>query len=89
MSQTLTPDWPCCYEFRIKGYFKAQRVPCFAEELSVTPLSNGETRLVGLIEDQAALYGLLSRIRDMGVLLLSVNRLQEPGEEPSPVSETS
>ena len=76
MSQTLTPDWPSCYEFRIKGYLSAQRVPWFAE-LGVTPLPNGETLLVGFIEDQAALYGLLSRLRDLGVLLLSVNRLQD------------
>lgn len=86
MSQTPAPDWPSCYEFRIWGYFSAQRSPWFAE-LSVTPLPNGETRLVGLIEDQAALYGLLSRIRDLGALLLSVNRLPEAGEKSSPFSE--
>lgn len=88
MSQTPTPDWPSHYEFRIRGYFSDQRFPWFAE-LDITPLPNGETRLVGLIEDQAALYGLLSRIRDLGVLLLSVNRLREAGEKCSPFSEAS
>lgn len=76
MSQTLTPDWPSCYEFRIRGYFSAQQVPWTAE-LNITPLPNDETLLAGLIEDRAGLYGLLSRIRDSGALLLSVNRLQD------------
>lgn len=77
----MMPDWPSCYEFRIRGHLiNTQRSPWFAQ-MSITALPNGETLLVGLIEDQAALYGLLSRIRDLGVLLLSVNRLQEAGEK--------
>ena len=80
MSQFSTPDWPSCYEFKIRGYLSAQRSPWLAQ-MSITALPNGETLLVGLIEDQAALYGLLSRIRDLGLLLLSVNRRQEAGEE--------
>lgn len=80
MSQSITPDWPSCYEFRIRGYLSALRSPWLAQ-MSITALPNGETLLVGLLEDQAALYGLLSRIRDLGVLLLSVNRLQEAGEQ--------
>lgn len=42
--------------------------------LSVMPLSNGETLLSGRIADQAALHGLLARIRDLGLPLLSVKR---------------
>jgi len=80
MSQFMKPDWPSCYEFRIRGYLSTRRSPWLAQ-MSITALPNGETRLVSLLEDQAALYGLLSRIRDMGVLLLSVNRLQEAGRE--------
>jgi len=83
MNQSMTPDWPSCYEFRIRGYLSAQRSPWLAQ-MSITALPNGETLLVGQLEDQAALYGLLSRIRDLGVLLLSVNRLQEAGEKCSP-----
>jgi hypothetical protein len=76
----MTPDWPSCYEFRIRGYLSTRRFPWLAQ-MNITALPNGETRLVSLFEDQAALYGFLSRIRDMGVLLLSVNRLQEAGRE--------
>lgn len=68
-------DWPSTYEFKICGYLSNQRL-IWLEDLSVTELSNGETLLVGQMEDQAALYGLLSRMRDLGLLLLSVNRLQ-------------
>jgi len=80
MNQSMTADWPCCYEFRIRGYLSAQRSLWLAQ-MSIIALPNDETLLVGLIEDQAALYGLLSRIRDLGVLLLSVNRLQEADEQ--------
>lgn len=73
-------DWPSTYEFRIGGYLSNQRLPWLAD-LNVTELSNGETRLVGELEDQAALYGLLSRMRDLGLLLLLVRRLQENDEE--------
>lgn len=74
MDQTQAPDWPSYYEFRIRGYFSDQRLPWFSD-MSITELPQGETCLIGCIEDQAALYGLLSRIRDLGVLLLAVNRL--------------
>lgn len=80
MNQPIRTDWPSYYEFRIKGYLSAQRYPWLAQ-MSITALPNGETLLVGLLEDQAALYGFLSRIRDLGVLLLSVNRRQEAGEQ--------
>ncbi len=42
------------------------------EDLTVTALENGETQLDGVVADQAALHGLLSRIRDLGIPLLGV-----------------
>lgn len=80
MMQTSMTDWPSKYEFRINGYISRQRFSWFAD-LNVTELSNGETLFVGQMEDLAALYGLLSRMRDLGLLLISVNRLQEKAEE--------
>ncbi len=77
--KTLSKDWPGYYEFRLKGYFNDQRFACFAE-MDISELTNGETRLAGWIEDQAAMYGLLSRFRDLGVLLLSLNRLHGADE---------
>lgn len=64
------------YEIRIQGHLDAQRAGRF-EEMAVTHLPDGVTLLVGPVRDQAALYGLLSRIRDLGAPLISVQR-QDP-----------
>lgn len=51
--------------------------PCWSEwfdGMEVTPQEGGETLLTGPVRDQAALHGLLVKIRDMGILLLSVER---------------
>jgi hypothetical protein len=43
--------------------------------MEVTPQESGETLLTGPVRDQAALHGLLVKVRDMGILLLSVERV--------------
>lgn len=48
------------------------------EGLSITLLEDGDTLLTGPVVDQAALYGLLKKVRDLGLPLVSVNRLN-PG----------
>lgn len=62
------------YEIRLQGHLDARRAERFVG-MRITLLSDGETRLVGPIADQAALYGILNHIRDMGVPLLAVRRL--------------
>jgi hypothetical protein len=47
--------------------------------MSVTVAESGETLLTGPVADQAALHGLLRKVRDLGLPLLSVNRV-EPGQ---------
>jgi hypothetical protein len=47
--------------------------------MSITPKENGDTLLTGLIVDQAALYGLLKKVRDLGMPLLSVNPVERDG----------
>ena len=42
------------------------------EELEIRPSDQGECRLVGNVEDQSALYGLLAKLRDLGLPLLEV-----------------
>jgi len=62
---------PAFYNIRIAG----QLDPCWSEwlgDLTITPLESGETLLSGLLSDQAALYGLLNRLRDMNFTLLCV-----------------
>lgn len=73
---TLSTDLPCYYEFKIKGYLNDSRFAQFTDT-HIFEMTNGETRMVVFVEDQAALYGFLTRLRDLGVLLLSVNRIQE------------
>jgi hypothetical protein len=49
------------------------------EGLTITALDNGETLLTGPVVDQAALHGLLKKVRDVAMPLLSVNRVT-PGQ---------
>ena len=60
------------YQIRLKGHLDDRSEEWFAGFL-MTLQPNGETVLTGQVPDQAALYGLLLRIRDLGIPLLSVN----------------
>ena len=72
---------PQVYEIRFKGYLSSYRAQMF-EGLEMVQGPDGETVLTGPVTDQAALHGILNRIRDLGVPLLSVKRL--PADEKSP-----
>jgi hypothetical protein len=63
---------PTIYQIRVKGHLDWQWTDWF-EGLSVTLQENGETLLTGPVIDQAALYRLLRKVRDLGMPLLSVN----------------
>jgi hypothetical protein len=60
------------YEIRLKGHLD-ERQEEWLQGFSMMLHPNGETILTGRVTDQAALYGLLLRIRDLGIPLLSVN----------------
>lgn len=64
------------YEIRVKGHLSPQWVGWF-EGLTIT-LDDGDTLLTGSVIDQSALHGLLKKVRDLGMPLLSVNRVS-PG----------
>ena len=66
------------YQIRIKGHLGHQWTDWF-DGLSITLEENGETLLTGPVVDDAALHGLLKKVRDLGTPLLSVNRV-EPGQ---------
>jgi hypothetical protein len=76
------PDEPVVYQIRIKGHLGAQWTDWF-EGLTITLEANGDTLFTGLVVDQAALHGLLKKVRDLGMPLLSVNRLK-PGNNDTP-----
>lgn len=65
------------YEIRIHGHLDARWTDWF-DGLTITLQANGDTLLTGPLVDQAALYGLLKKVRDLGLPLVSVNRV-EPG----------
>lgn len=60
------------YQIRLKGHIGGHWTE-WLHGLTITPLPNGETLLVGPLVDQAALYGLLKKVRDLGIPLISVN----------------
>lgn len=66
-------DEPGVYQIRMKGHLGHEWAAWF-EGLTITLEKNGDTFLTGLVMDQAALHGVLKKIRDLGMPLISVNR---------------
>jgi hypothetical protein len=64
------------YEFQIKGHLD-DRWSHWLGGLTIERQENGTTVLVGPLVDQAALYGVIIRIRDLGLSLLSVSQVNE------------
>jgi len=69
------------YQIRVKGHLDDKWSDWF-EGLTITLEADGETLLSGPVTDQAALHGLLKKIGNLGLTLLSVNRV-EPNVGPS------
>jgi hypothetical protein len=85
MSNILKPksqEQPLVYQIRIEGQLGHQWTGWFGG-LTITLADNGDTLLTGPVVDQAALYGLLRKVRDLGMPLLSVNCLK-PGQADVP-----
>jgi hypothetical protein len=70
---------PRDYQIRIKGHLGSQWTEWF-EGLTITLEENGDTLLTGPVVDQAALHGLLKKVRDLGMPLISVNSVG-PGRQ--------
>ena len=75
---TEDPYEPGLYEIRIKGHLDDRWADWF-EGLTITLEVSGDTLLTGPVVDQVALHGLLRKVRDLGIPLFSVNRV-EPGQ---------
>ena len=76
MADTLIPQsessQPVVYQIRVKDHLGTQWADWF-EGFTITEEDDGLTLLAGPVVDQAALHGLLKRIRDLGMILISVN----------------
>lgn len=70
-----------CYEIRIQGHLGSNAATWFPD-LAIERAPNGETIMVGPVADQAALHGILMRIRDLG-LTLTLVRQQANGQNKS------
>jgi hypothetical protein len=70
-------DQPMVYQIRLKGHLGPGWADWFGG-LAVTLEEGGETLLTGPVVDQAALHGLLRKVRDLGMPLISVIRVNPP-----------
>ena len=90
MSNELNPEsdpgQPMIYQIRIKGHVGREWADWFGG-LAITALDNGETLLTGPVVDQAALYGLLRKVRDVGMPLVSVMRVKSDPADASNVTQ--
>jgi hypothetical protein len=74
------PDQPTAYQIRIKGHLGREWKDWF-EGMTLTLEEDGDTLLTGPLVDQAALFGLLKKVRDLGLPLVSINCIEpdKPG----------
>ena len=70
-------DEPMVYEIRVKGHLGRQWTEWF-EGMAITLEDNGDTLVTGPVADQAALHGLLGKVRDLGMPLISAIRVKPP-----------
>ena len=73
---------PMVYQIKIKGHLGPQWTEWFGG-LTITLEEDGDTLLTGPVVDQAALYGLLRKVRDLGLRLVSISCIEpEQADEP-------
>jgi len=75
-------EQPTVYQIRIESHLGNKWTDWF-DGFTITQENDGNTLLTGPVADQAALYGLLKKVRDLGMPLLSVNRV-EPSQADAP-----
>lgn len=85
MSHISTADGAGRYEIRLKGHLDSRWATWF-DGLTLTNCSDGTTTINGLVVDQSALHGLLQKVRDVGLPLISVTSV-EPDRPDSAASE--
>jgi hypothetical protein len=85
INSEIDPSQPMVYQIRIKGHLGREWTDWFGG-LTITLADNGETLLTGSVVDQAALHGLLKKVRDIAMPLVSVMRVKP---DPADASDTN
>jgi hypothetical protein len=85
LNPKMDPDEPTTYQIRLEGHLECEWTNWF-DGLAITLEEDGSTLFTGPLLDQAALHGLLKKVRDLGIPLISVNRV---GPGPSTTLRTS
>jgi hypothetical protein len=90
MTQLHHQGGPAEYRIRVAGHLDEHWSPWFGD-LTLTHDSDGATSIAGVVADQAQLHGLLAKVRDLGVTLLSVQVCDPtaPVAQPTPNRHTS
>jgi hypothetical protein len=79
MTESFNQSIPRRYELRVGGHLPDRWEARF-QGLTLTREDNGTISISGAVPDQAALHGLLTRIRDLGVVLISVEAVRQDGQ---------
>jgi hypothetical protein len=74
LNSNIDPSQPTVYQIRIKGHIGCEWTD-WLNGMTITSEANGDTLLTGTVVDQAALHGLLKKVRDLAMPLLSVNQV--------------
>jgi hypothetical protein len=77
MTQPTRGQLPVAYQLRVNGHLDQHWSPWFGD-LTLTLNDDGTTSLTGAVTDQAELHGLLTKIRDLGIPLISVAIVDAP-----------
>jgi hypothetical protein len=75
------PDAPLIYQIRLEGQLGHQWMVWF-DGLAIALTEDGHTLLTGPVADQAALHGLIKKVRDLGLPLISVIQVPSQADEP-------
>jgi hypothetical protein len=75
MAEVMDSNQPTVYQIRLKSHLGSEWTDWF-EGLTITLDKDGDTLITGPVADQAALHGLLKKVRDLGMSLVSINPIQ-------------
>ena len=86
ISSEIVPGEPVAYQIKIRGHLGRQWTDWFGG-FAITLDPNGDTLLTGRVVDQAALFGLLRTLRDLGIPLISVSSVESVADDEASIKE--